>query len=88
MRDADKVLELGWKGESIARRAQNRETSAAILTERGIPFESKNGGAHLVVTIGSLVADFWPGTGKFITRGANSRTGRGVFRLIQLGGVK
>lgn len=76
---------MSLDGMGHIRRANNRASSPEVLRQRGIPFESKNGGAHLIVTLGELVIDFWPGTGKFITRGANSKTGRGVFNLLKLG---
>lgn len=34
------------KEESQRRRARNRETGAARLKEKSIPFETKNAGAH------------------------------------------
>ena len=86
MRDIDRTAQLGWSGESQARRADNREKSAAILTERGVQFESKNMGAHLIVSHGEHVVDFWPGTGKYIQRGG-ARQGRGVFNLLKVIGV-
>jgi len=65
------------------RRANNRENSAAMLLERGISFESCNGGAHLIVSHGGKVVDFWPGTGKWLVRGAAMRGFRyGVRPLI------
>lgn len=67
------------KEESKQRRANNRESSADILTKSGIEFESKNLGAHLIV--GQF--DFWPGTGLFINRKTGKR-GRGVRNLIKL----
>lgn len=69
------------------KRAENRENSAAILTERGVAFEAKNGGAHLVVSHGGKVADFWPGTGLY---GLRKKRGyrRGVFNLLRELGVK
>lgn len=75
---------MSLDGMGHIRRANNRESSPRILAERGISFESKNEGAHLIVTIGGMVVDFWPGTGKFITRGPKSKTGRGVFNLLKL----
>lgn len=86
MRSPEKVLELGWSGESQQRRASHRETSAELLERSGIAYASKNGGVHLIVTHGDQVVDFWPGTGKFIPRGG--RPGRGVFNLMKLLGVK
>lgn len=87
MRDIERTEALGWDGESQARRSDNREKSAAILAEKGVQFESKNMGAHLIVRHSGKVADFWPGTGKYIPRGGG-RPGRGVFNLLKLLGVK
>ena len=80
-RNIERAVELGLTQESIERRASNRESSATLLTERGIVFEAKNSGAHLIVKHGDKVADFWPGTGKFIVRGG--KQGRGVFNLLK-----
>lgn len=64
------------------KRASNRDASATILINRGIPFESKNGGAHLIIKLDDGTAiDFWPGTGKFIFRGSGTK-GYGVFNLL------
>lgn len=81
MRNYERASEVGMAQESIERRAANRQSSADLLRERGIKFDSKNDGAHLVVSHGEHVADFWPGTGKFILRGG--RAGRGVFNLLK-----
>lgn len=56
-----------------------REDSARLLREAGIPFESRNAGAHLIVA-GRY--DFWPGTGLWMCRGDHSKR-RGVRKLIQ-----
>lgn len=71
------------KAEGQEKRARNREQSAALLEKRGIAFETKNAGAHLIVRHNSKVVDFWPGTGKWIVRGAMARKGRGVFKLLR-----
>lgn len=76
----------GMAEESKRRRAGNRENSAKILAENGVGFESKNIGAHLIVKGPSITVDFWPGTGKWIVRGG--KTGRGVFNLMKLEGLK
>lgn len=76
---------MSLDGMGHIRRANNRQSSPQVLADHGIAFETKNEGAHLIVTIGGKVVDFWPGTGKFITRGPNSKTGRGVFNLLRLG---
>ena len=71
------------KAASQAKRANNRKSSPELLQEAGIPFEWKNGGAHLIVrTDGGHVVDFWPGTGLWIMRGSTQRHG-GVRKLIK-----
>ncbi len=61
-------------------RAHNREDSAKYLTDNGIRFASKNGGAHLIVEADSPI-DFWPGTGLWNNR--KGRKGRGVAYLVK-----
>jgi hypothetical protein len=73
---------------SQEKRARNREFSKGLLTQCGIPFESKNGGAHLIVTRSGVPwADFWPGTGKWIERATRDNPQpapkRGVRQLIE-----
>lgn len=88
MRNYDRAAEIGMNAESIERRADNRDRSAAILDRLGVSFESKNGGAHLIVTHDGKTVDFWPGTGKFIQRQSGARHGRGVFNLMKLLGIQ
>ena len=64
------------------RRRSNLERSTALLQERGVRFESNNGGIHLIVRGGGLVVDYWPSTGLFIVRGSG-RKGRGGFNLLE-----
>lgn len=71
-----------WKKRSQRKRESNRATSANILEANRIPFEVKNGGAHLIVGGGPCLIDFWPGTGKFIGRDGKT-SGRGVRNLIK-----
>lgn len=66
---------------SKKKRASNREQSAEFLRVRGVQFESKNDGAHLIVQGKEEVIDFWPGTGYFKTRSGSK--GRGVRNLIK-----
>ena len=54
--------------EGMQRRADNRASSAIVLQERGIPFEPKSDGVHLVVGNKPYLFDFWPGTGKWKCR--------------------
>jgi hypothetical protein len=63
-------------------RAANRASSAAMLTDASINFESKNDGAHLIVKHNDHVVDFWPGTGRWKFR--SGRKGRGVLALLQV----
>lgn len=67
------------------KRADNRESSAEYLSQRGIPFVSKNGGAHLVVEGKDCFIDFWPGTGKWHSR--CGKKGFGVRNLVAFIGV-
>ena len=64
------------------KRADNRAQSADILRAAGIAFTSNNDGAHLIVTAGHAVVDFWPGTGLWIVRG-NATQKRGVRNLLK-----
>ena len=68
------------KKESKQKRSDNRDSSAQLLNDRGIQFVSYNIGAHLRVQGKEGLIDFWPGTGKFITK--KGKKGRGVFNLI------
>ena len=77
-RDVSPVL----KSESQRRRANNRQSSPHMLKAAGFDFEVKNNGAHLIVSGPAGVADFWPGTGRFIFRQGGPQ-GRGVRRLIK-----
>ncbi|KDC23884.1 hypothetical protein L505_3675 [Bordetella bronchiseptica F4563] len=68
---------------SKQKRASNREHSARLLSEAGIQFQSRNDGAHLIVTgVGGHTFDFWPGTGLWLMRGS-SKDRRGVRSLIR-----
>jgi hypothetical protein len=66
---------------SKQKRAQNREMSAKILTHVGISYESKNQGAHLILSAGDKVINFWPGTGLWVIRGSKKQH-RGIRHLI------
>lgn len=58
------------KNRGQEKRASNRENSASLLTQAGIPFQAHNASAHLVVA-GHI--DFWPGTGLWMVRKSNKR---------------
>jgi hypothetical protein len=65
--------------ESQKRRAHNRRSSAQLLRERSIAFESRNNGAHLIVSHRDKVLDLWPGTGRW-----RDRKGKGGFGVRNL----
>lgn len=72
------------KERSQQKRASNRQNGAAQLAAAGFLFESKNDGAHLIVQAKDHVVDYWPGTGKWMTRGSRfGVTARGIARLLQ-----
>ena len=70
------------KEESKLKRAGNRMNSAKMLKEACIPFDVKNGGAHLLVEGDSHFIDFWPGTGRWRCR-SGKKGGFGVRNLIK-----
>ncbi len=70
------------KAASQVKRAANRESSADALRRAGVKFETKNDGAHLIVTGPGGLVDFWPGTGLWKPRGTISHR-RGVSGLIK-----
>jgi hypothetical protein len=66
-----------WRDVKAARqekRADNRKSSAEMLAEAGIKSETKNGGAHLIVSAIGKTIDFWPGTGLWMVRGQPKRS--------------
>lgn len=71
-----------WRDQKKERKRNNLEYSTNLLKEKGVVFESKNGGIHLIVVGKDGMIDFWPSTGKFIIR--DGRTGRGVRQLLKL----
>lgn len=64
------------------KRARNTSSSTELLHQRGIPFEAKNSGAHLVVDAGTHLIDFWPSGGRWIARDLGKTNGRGVFKML------
>ena len=64
------------------KRAANTQSSTRLLEANAVPFESKNGGAHLIVQGIDCTIDFWPSTGLFHIRGG--RKGRGIRNLLKL----
>lgn len=64
------------------KRSNNRQASTELLEEQRIDFDSKNGGAHLIVQGTTGLIDFWPGTGRWVGR-SGFKEGFGVKRLIE-----
>lgn len=72
-----------WKAireASQAKRARNAKDSTAILEARGVAFERKNGGVHLIIRHEGRVFDFWPSTGTWRMRSADTKPGLGLNR--------
>lgn len=83
--DTEMWRDMRANGQAI--RAHNRESSTALLKDKGVSFESRNHGAHLIVKHAGKEVDLWPGTGRWIDRNRRSIKSRGVFRLLQYLGV-
>jgi hypothetical protein len=64
------------------KKSKNLISSTNMLNENRIAFKSRNLGNHLIVEHNSFIVDFWPSTGKWISR--RGQSGRGVFNLINL----
>lgn len=64
------------------KRAHNRDASAQYLKDRGIPFDSKSGGAHLMIPNAGSWVNFWPGTGLWQVA-IGGKKGRGVKSLCK-----
>ena len=63
-------------------RQANRDNAPRLLAEYGIPFVSKNDGAHLIVKRHPHTVNFWPGTGKWKFR-TSQKYGHGILNLIR-----
>lgn len=72
------------KEQRRERRAHNTDCSTSLLRQRGITFESKNNGHHLVIRRGLHAFDFWPSGGLWHYRTPKKTVvkGRGVFKLL------
>ena len=70
-----------WDKAKKEKKAGNLIYSTNLLKDKGIDFESKNGGVHLVVTGCKGIYDFWPSTGKWKKRGTKKYK-RGVHKLL------
>jgi hypothetical protein len=80
----------GFRAMSKAAKEKRRTNTAAstnLLAQNDVVYESKNGGAHLIVQGNHHVIDFWPSTGLWIIRGEKTKH-RGVYNLLKNGGVK
>lgn len=73
------------KEHSKQKGTNNRLQCAQTLTKAGVIFEEKNNGAHLIVEGNDCFIDYWPGTGKWITR--KGEKGFGVRNLLSHLGI-
>ena len=86
MSDSDTMGDIfrAHQKERQAKRASNRQSGPEVLRAAGIQFQIKNDGAHLIVQARDHVIDYWPGTGKWQTRGHRfGVVGRGVRNLVR-----
>jgi len=72
-----------WKKDKQAKKRSNERSSTNMLLDMGIEFESKNSGNHLVVGCGDTKIDFWPSTGRFISRDGK-HDARGINNLLKV----
>lgn len=64
------------------KKSRNKDWSTQHLIDKGIRFESKNNGVHLIVYGDKGIVDFWPSTGKWISR-YEEKTSRGIRELVK-----
>lgn len=64
---------------SREKKQRNKEYSTALLVERGIKFESRNDGLHLMIETAKGRVNFYPSTGLYY----GAIEGRGVFNLLK-----
>lgn len=83
MTDDTAELYRAMKAEGQRLRGKNRERGAERLREAGIPFESRNGGAHLLINHNGCHVQYWPGTGLYIFNKPDTRRGRGIKALLK-----
>jgi len=57
------------KKENKAKKKSNLEFATQYLIDKGVAFESKNSGLHLIVSGERHTIDYWPSTGFFKVRG-------------------
>ena len=70
------------RDEGQRKRERNRDYAQAALEQRGINFEIKNFGAHIIVDGPHGKIDYWPGTGRWICR-ISKRRMFGIRSLLQ-----
>ena len=77
----DPELQAERKAASQEKRARNRERGAERLETEGIAHETKNDGAHLIVSHCGIIVDYWPGTGLWRVR-SSGESQRGIGSLV------
>lgn len=64
------------------KRIKNKEHSTKTIQRLNVPYELKNDGLHIIITLPKLTIDFWPSTGKWIVRNKPIQS-RGIRKLMQ-----
>lgn len=72
-----------WRKMKQTASAQRRENAPEMLDKAGVSFTEHNNGAHLIIESHLGYTDFWPGTGKWKTRGTFAITGFGIKTLLE-----
>lgn len=72
MTDDDDDTSAMWRAHrerDQERRRERREEAPKALRAAGIRFDSRNDGAHLILSTTPII-DFWPGTAQWTIRGS------------------
>jgi hypothetical protein len=90
MSDENEVTEMyrELRNLSSGKRSHNRRASRQLLQKHQVSFTTHNDGVHLIVKHNNRELDFWPGTGKWVSRKDRTVKGRGVHTLLQYCGVR
>lgn len=82
MSDMGEVFKA-WNESKKSKRHSNRKSSTQMLIDAGIEFTSHNCGIHLQIKRGPVTIDYWPSTGKWMTKGFRyGVTNRGIRSLL------
>jgi hypothetical protein len=90
MNEGNEVTEMyrELRNLSSGKRSHNRMASRQLLQKHQVSFTTHNNGVHLIVKHNDHELDFWPGTGKWVSRKDRTVKGRGVHALLRYVGVQ